>query len=70
MNPIRRYTTTYQSSSPYNNTKHALALGDYESDILQLIANLNNPTSLLLLEIALAARQADQTFSRLAIFQG
>jgi len=68
-NAIRRYIITYSSSSPYKDVKLALASGGYNVDIAQLIANRNNPGSLLSLGIVLAARQAYLAFSRLAIFQ-
>ena len=56
-NAIRRYTTTYSSSSPCSRAKLTLASSGYNVDIAQLIANLKDPGSLLSLETVLGARQ-------------
>jgi hypothetical protein len=55
---IRRYTTTYSSSSPCNRAKLTLDASGYNVNIAQLIANLKDPGSSLSLETVLAARQA------------
>jgi hypothetical protein len=55
---IRRYTTTYSSSSPCSCAKLTLVSSGYNVDIAQLIANLNDLGSLLSLETVLAARKA------------
>jgi hypothetical protein len=57
-NAIRRYTTTYSSSSPCSRAKLTLASSGYNVDIAQLIANLKGSGSLLLLETVLVGRQA------------